>query len=97
MRTSSPKETSSRRRYGASFAGPSAIEVRPDALDDGGQLRLGHPREHREGQALARQRLRDREVALPVAKVRVRLREVHWVGVVAAGADTPLPQEECEG
>src|ERR1700756_2364326 len=94
MWTSSPKVTSSSRRYGASFAGASAIEEGPHAVDDGGELRFCDSREHREREALPRQRLGDREVASPVAEVRVRLGQMHGVRVVAPDTDTTLTKEQ---
>src|SRR4051812_38702650 len=95
-RTSSPKVTSSISRCGASFAGASAIEERPDAVGDRGDLAFGDAGEHRQRQALARECLCDRERAAAVTEVCVRVRQMHRIGVVPAGCDLTHTQEISE-
>src|SRR5881392_3953373 len=91
--TPSPKSTSSSSRYGASFAGTSAIEERGDRRADGCDVFLGHPREDRQREELVRERLGDRERAAAQTEVLVCAREVRRLRIVAAGADPALAQE----
>src|SRR6266516_2800262 len=95
--TRSPNETSSISRYGASFAGPSAMrEIIADRIADGLQLKLRDPRKHRQRKDLLRERLRNREGAARVAQPRVRRRQVDRLGVVTSGGDPPLGEESVQ-
>src|SRR5438105_3760000 len=82
-RTPSPKATSSMSRYGASFAGASAIEERTHVVDDHAELLLRDPGEDRKREALPGKRLGDGELTRAVTKMRIRGSQVHWLRVVA--------------
>src|SRR5215470_12413640 len=80
-------------RYGASFAGPSAIEEAANALDDGLELRFGDPGEDRKRQRFAGESFRDRKVAETVSELRVRTGQMDRLRIVASGSDAARSQE----
>src|SRR5262245_18729548 len=83
-------------RYGAAFAGPSAIEERADALDHSLELRLADPWKDRQRQRLACESLCGRELAPTVTEPGICTGEVDGLGIVAAGSDGALAEEVCE-
>src|SRR4249919_1656708 len=84
------------RRYGASFAGASAIEERADRIDDRRELRLRDAGEDRERQAFPRKCLRYGKITGAMTQPCVRLGEMNGFRIVPPSGDAATMEEGCE-
>jgi hypothetical protein len=75
------------------LAGPSAIEERPHAIDDGIELGFRDSGEYRKRKRFACESFRDGEVSGAVTKVRVCGGQMNRLWVMTAGSDRPGAQE----
>src|SRR5437868_2330587 len=95
--TSSPKETSSSRRCGASLAGWLATrEVLGHRRDDGLELLFGDAREHRQRQRLACDGLGHWERACRMTEVLKRPREMRRLRIMTRGRDPAFGEKRRE-